>query len=364
MTDRSADDVDIVFTFDTTGSMYPCLPEVRRRLRDTIDRLIKEMPGLRIGVVAHGDYCDADKTYVTSHLTLTDKKEDLINFVRGVSPTDGGDSPECYELVLNEVRVKQPWRKYAKKVVVLIGDDVPHGKDYYANVSRLDWEEEAKKLAEADIVLYPVQALGRRHATTFYDKLAAIFGTVKLVLDQFNQIIELITAVGLKQKSDEALANYAAELSSGRLMNRSIARMINALLGTEDVAPSISTKPTDLEAVHPSRFQILHVDTKISIRDFVQATGVRYQPRKGFYQWIKKETIQPYKHIVLRVRETGDMYTGDRARQMLNLPDHDIDLRPPKDILEKYVVFVESTSYNRKLDPGTLFLYEVEDFDR
>jgi len=32
--------------------------------------------------------------------------------------------------------------------------------------------------------------------------------------------------------------------------------------------------------------------------------------------------------------------------------------------LEKFVVFVQSTSYNRKLISGTRFLYEVEDWAR
>ena len=51
--------VDVVFSFDTTGSMYACLAEVRRGVKEAISRLKKEVPGIRIAIIAHGDYCDA-----------------------------------------------------------------------------------------------------------------------------------------------------------------------------------------------------------------------------------------------------------------------------------------------------------------
>ena len=82
-----ADQVEVVFSFDTTGSMYPCLTQVRKNLKDTTQRLFREIPGIRIGVIAHGDYCDAGKTYVTKALPLTDRVADILSFVENVSPT-------------------------------------------------------------------------------------------------------------------------------------------------------------------------------------------------------------------------------------------------------------------------------------
>ena len=46
--------IDIVFSFDTTGSMYPCLGEVRKNIQKLIKRLFKDIPDIRISVVAHG----------------------------------------------------------------------------------------------------------------------------------------------------------------------------------------------------------------------------------------------------------------------------------------------------------------------
>ena len=57
--------VDVAFSFDTTGSMYACLGEVRRKLQETITRLKRDIPGIRLATIAHGDYCDASSSYVT-----------------------------------------------------------------------------------------------------------------------------------------------------------------------------------------------------------------------------------------------------------------------------------------------------------
>ena len=39
--------VEVVFSFDTTGSMYACLAEVRRGIKEAIRRLKREVPGIR-----------------------------------------------------------------------------------------------------------------------------------------------------------------------------------------------------------------------------------------------------------------------------------------------------------------------------
>src|SRR5215468_8082549 len=79
--------VEVVFSFDTTGSMYPCLTQVRRNVKSTVTRLFEEIPGIRIGIIAHGDYCDAGSTYVTKHLPLTDKVDAIVKFVETVGPS-------------------------------------------------------------------------------------------------------------------------------------------------------------------------------------------------------------------------------------------------------------------------------------
>lgn len=100
----TSSNIEVVFSFDTTGSMYPCLTQVRRKIKETVTRLLDEIPGIRIGIIAHGDYCDAGKPYVTKIFDLSGDVELICDFVQNVEPTGGGDAPECYELVLHEAQ--------------------------------------------------------------------------------------------------------------------------------------------------------------------------------------------------------------------------------------------------------------------
>jgi tRNA U34 5-carboxymethylaminomethyl modifying GTPase MnmE/TrmE len=55
--------MEICFSFDTTGSMSSCIAQVKGRVQDLIQRLQADIPGIRMAVVAHGDYCDTH-TYI------------------------------------------------------------------------------------------------------------------------------------------------------------------------------------------------------------------------------------------------------------------------------------------------------------
>jgi hypothetical protein len=107
---------------------------------------------------------------------------------------------------------------------------------------------------------------------------------------------------------------------------------------------------------------VLEVDDSMPIQAFAQSNGLIFKAGKGFYEFTKTETIQARKEIVLQHRETGDLFAGNQARVMLGLPlDENARLRPA--YLEEYRIFVQSTSYNRKLVARTRFLYEVADYD-
>jgi hypothetical protein len=56
--------VEIAFSFDTTESMSAALKEVKGRIKDIVQKLQSDVPGIRIAIFAHGDYCDADKYIV------------------------------------------------------------------------------------------------------------------------------------------------------------------------------------------------------------------------------------------------------------------------------------------------------------
>jgi hypothetical protein len=347
--------IEVVFSFDTTGSMYPCLTQVRRKIETTVTRLLDEIPGIRIGIIAHGDYCDATSTYVTKKFDLSGDADAICNFVRDVEATGGGDAPECYELVLHEAQFLD-WTPSNSKTLVVIGDDIPHAPAQ--TPQKLNWRKELEKLTEMGVTVHGVQALNRSHATLFYKELAEKSGGFHVNLDQFSYITDLFIAVCYQQSSDDQLQAYEKEVIDQGRMSRSLTQMFDTLLQRE---MSTVYAPAELRTVAPGRFQVLEVDNDISIKAFVLENGLTFKTGRGFYEFMKTETIQAKKEVVLMDKATGDLFAGEAAREMLGLPmGASVRIKPSN--LEKYSVFVQSTSANRKLIGGTKFLYEVEDW--
>jgi hypothetical protein len=88
------------------------------------------------------------------------------------------------------------------------------------------------------------------------------------------------------------------------------------------------------------------------IRPFVEHyVDEPYRPGSAFYELVKPEKIQPQKKILVRNRKSGRVYEGDAARQLLNLPNHEVRVKPTDNT--EYQIFVQSTSVNRKLPRKT-----------
>jgi hypothetical protein len=84
--------------------MSQCIQEVKRKVKEVVQRLFNEIPGIRIGIVAHGDYCDKDTSYLMKYIDLCSDSQKIIDFIGSVTSTYGGDTPEAYEYVLREVQ--------------------------------------------------------------------------------------------------------------------------------------------------------------------------------------------------------------------------------------------------------------------
>lgn len=350
--------VDVAISFDTTGSMYPCLTQLRRSVEQTVKRLFRDIPGLRIAIKAHGDYCDLYKNYVTKTLDFSTDLERICNFIRRVQPTNGGDSPECYELVLHESRSLN-WRAGNEKILVMIGDDVPHEVNYPQNVKKINWRNELKLLVEMGIHIYGVHAMPgiRTHSKHFYEEIARVTGGYYLTLDQFAAITDIIFAICYKQADPSQLQGFQEEVQKAHRLNRNLASVFSALSGKR---VEVKEEYGDLVPVPTGRFQILGVDRDVSIKDFVEENGLLFQKGRGFYEFTKTETVQERKEVILVDKNTGDIFSGEEVRRMIGLPYGRRGKIKPAAI-EGYDVFVQSTSYNRRLMRGTRFLYEVED---
>ena len=283
----------------------------------------------------------------------------LQAFVEGAGPTHGWDIPEAYEFVLREAQ-KLSWSPPSsdkKRLLVMIGDSTPHALGSN-NPHNIDWRAELQALRAMDVRVHGVQALGRPEARAFYQELAAASGGHHIELDQFASIRDLILGVAYAENSMQQLGQFENEVRAGGRMSRSMLRMFDQLHGRG--ASAAAAVPDGLDAVPAGRFQVLDVDDNAAIKQFAQSRGLVFKAGRGFYEFTKSEKISVKKEIVLRKKTTGDFFTGPKAKQLLGITaDSGKHRLKPTDLAE-YVVFVQSTSYNRKLIGGTKFLYEVD----
>ncbi|XP_005110351.2 uncharacterized protein LOC101853415 [Aplysia californica] len=203
--------MEVVFSFDTTGSMSQVLDEVKGRVNDIVQRLQADIPGFKVGIIAHGDYCDADHFYDIRILDLTDNVVDVVTFVTNTEGTGGGDIPECYELALRRAR-EMSWTPGSKRLVVVIGDAYPHGPDYEMNKDNIDWTDELKMLVAKDVKIYGVQVQEDPDSTSFFERLTGESGGQHLKLANMGTICQAIMGICYREQGAEMFQNYEAEL--------------------------------------------------------------------------------------------------------------------------------------------------------
>ncbi len=352
--------LDLLISFDDTGSMYSVRQQVRSKIISLLGDLYESIPHLRVGIIIHNDYCDMPRhIYVQD---FTSDRDSIERFVRQNSPTGGGDAPECYELALHE-GTKMSWSPTARKAFIVIGDDIPHhvGYRYRDHTNHIDWRQESMKLNEMGVTTYGVQALSRSYATSFYTDISRLTGGIKLDLSQFQHITDYIKAVAYHQAGQ--LETFAESDPSFKT-NFALKNMFDKLRGG---AGTISSEK--LETL--SKFQVMNIPMQAKIKQFVMDNGCTYQKGKGYYQLIARtedgkanhEIIQANKEVLFVNKETGE-FNNDTAwcRRELGVPfgtKGTVRCLSIPHILAKYDVFIQSNSYTRNLDKGTKFLYEL-----
>ncbi len=118
--------LDIVFVFDSTGSMGLYVEHVKKKIRSLVRAIRKLVPAARVGLVT---YRDVGMDFVTRAVQLTHGTRGLELFLQETDYEGGGDRPEAVEEGLRVAIDGMNWKKDSAKVIVLIGDAPPHAAD-------------------------------------------------------------------------------------------------------------------------------------------------------------------------------------------------------------------------------------------
>ncbi len=407
----SSERYDICIAIDTTGSMSPCIRKVQMNVKKMVGDLFNKIPGLRISIVAFQDYND---DYMWKAIDFTSENELLINFMENLRNIEGEVGPgswysngetmqECYEYMLRKVQDLN-WYSDSFRALVVVGDATPHSKE--VALYHDDWLVELDKIKHKGINIYSVQAMNWgniRAIKDFFRKMAIDTNGYHLYMDQMSMIIEMLTAVAFKQMGVERLQTYEDELRTrNNGMTVSMRQMFDVMLQRRTIdeideenrntydyshissnttttnnssssVPRISSRRKKdlteglqnldesqfvLKPCAPGRFQVFDVNENVDIKQFADDNHLIFEKGKGFYEFKKPELIQKSKEIILQEKSTGFFFEGNKSRKMLNLIDYDEKKRIKPTDFDQYRIFVQSTSYNRKLDADSKFLYD------
>lgn len=151
--------------------------------------------------------------------------------------------------------------------------------------------------------------------------------------------------------TQSALGGYFAARKAGQ-------RSVAAFYCTTDLSgvdrATIKAKLRDISGY----FKVYEVPKESRIDEFVSSKSkVPYVVGSGYYQLMKRETIQPHKKVLIMEKGQRAIWGGPEARDLIGLPaDADAKVTPGNH--SNYDIFVQSKAPNRKLPRGTRVIYD------
>ncbi len=166
-----ANEVDVCFVVDATGSMGDEIQYLQKELIDFSLNANKELPCSKIRL-SSVFYRDLGDEYVSKKADFTDRIEDIMGFISEQSAGGGGDFPEAVDAGLNSAIHELNWSKSAiAKIIFLVLDAPPH----IENASKI--RELTAIASQKGIKIIPITASGINTSTEFLMKyIASITG--------------------------------------------------------------------------------------------------------------------------------------------------------------------------------------------
>lgn len=156
------------------------------------------------------------------------------------------------------------------------------------------------------------------------------------------------SSVGLEAASatfNAAMDDYMILRSKGVRGTRSF---FSPTVTAATAAQIISKAP----ALAARQYNLLPVRQVEEIRPFVERNLGSYTLGSAYYELTKSETVQAGKRVLVQHRGTGRVYSD--GRQHLGFPNQELTVRPSDH--NDWRIFIQSTSVNRHLMPGTQVL--------
>jgi hypothetical protein len=139
---------DVMFVFDTSGSMEPVLEEAKAEIKEVMAQLEGSLPNVEFGVAEARDYGESEYDSYSDQpwkldAPVTSDVGQVNQAISDLSAFGGGDGPEAYGRALWETDTNPDvgWRPGARHLIVLVADQVPHNPNVDEGIPEEFWIE-------------------------------------------------------------------------------------------------------------------------------------------------------------------------------------------------------------------------------
>jgi len=243
---NSSGDLQVVFAFDTTCSMFPYFKAGKDAIRNIAAELKVKRPSAEFCYIAyknHGDEQYFGTSYPFFATEFTSNADSLIQSLDRIDNSGGGDDGlTAIEDVLHYLSSEVNWRPRATKVLVLIGDMPPHGVvDAVSQCPHeYDYREEAERLNRKGVKIYSVHCFDERDLAGqrlqkiqgFFKQIAEDNGGKYLTMEDINEVSQLL--IGICMKEIGHLSEFIRDLKSSGQLTPGTERKLRLLEGKRD----------------------------------------------------------------------------------------------------------------------------------
>lgn len=329
---------DVIFVLDRSGSMSPLISKARENLQSQIDTIRKAATPTdryRISVINFNDNINT---------TLHGADVNTVGLAAYLySGASGGTrlNDAILEAIALANRLDTKGKQHAFLISILTDGEENSSNNYVLNVAS------AVKQATASDRFSFVYA-GPRGSRGYALQAGIPHGNAT----EWEQTWEGLSYLGTTTNS--SLGTYTSSRSRGVLKSTSF----YAAPVTKDAAQFAGMLDNKLDDVS-GQVKVERVTPKdpVVISKFCEKKFGTFPKGHIFYQLTESEKVQDYKKLIVQDQTTGNFYQGEKAKSLLGVPNFQgtVHIKPGQ--LGDFKVFVQSTSVNRKLTPGTAVVY-------
>ena len=335
-------ETDVIFVLDRSGSMSSLMPQARQNLRDQLNALAKAVSPqdlYTVSIIAFDSSIEHTASVMDPRFWNV---SDLTRLYPGARHQTALTDAVMEAIAVERRRDAQGGQKAFLISIVTDGDENASS----VSIDRLRDAVVASKTAG-------------RFTFTFAgpNNFRANNYALSIGIDPGNITQWEQTTAGLADlnvRTESALTGYARSRSLGATqVNSFYAQPVVA--NPQDFAKKLGS---ELQKMDPQAITVARVmpDDPIVIREFAgKKVPGGFRKGKVFYQLTESEKVQEYKGIIIQDVATGAFYSGwEAAARLLGIPKFSgtVHIRPGQ--LGEFKVFIQSTSVNRKLVPGTV----------